>query len=225
VNLYYGIDSLLVWNERYGNDSMARTLIHFPIIHTREDMGMLGTSIQQAAMRKTGRTGTQQKARAIEVMWDQIARKIDSLGLAYETVRLYQDGLPVCGREMQIVTDLAEGGGRNHQLLLHLSEKGAVIMGTESRDLLMEEYALVKDTWDIQDFPQDTGFEASQKAAFDSLLKRRDQFIAERINTTLNQGETGILFLGMLHSVDAKLSGDIRIVHPLNQPFSGRKRP
>jgi len=129
----------------------------------------------------------------------------------------------VCGREVQIVTELAKAGGSNHQLLLRLMDRGATIMGTESLELLMEEYALVKRIWDIPDLLKRSRVEASQKASFDSLLKRRDQFIARRINDTLNPGETGILFLGMLHSVGDKLGRDIRVIYLLKQLFSDRR--
>ena len=211
----YSVPSIVVWNRRYGNDSMFRTLIYFPIIHTQADMGTLGKSIHQSTIRKLGRRGTRQKAKVIDSMWAEIERKIDSLALSYEKVRLYQDGLPVCGREVQIVTELAKAGGSNHQLLLRLMDKGATIMGTESLELLMEEYALVKGIWDIPDLSKRSRVEASQKASFDSLLKRRDQFIARRIIDTLTSGETGILFLGILHSVGDKLGGNIRIIYPL----------
>jgi hypothetical protein len=53
----------------------------------------------------------------------------------------------------------------------------------------------------------------------DSLLKRRDQFIADRINDTLCPGETGILFLGMLHSLRHLLDEQIKVVYPVNGQF------
>jgi len=52
------------------------------------------------------------------------------------------------------------------------------------------------------------------------LLKRRDQYIARRINDTLLAGETGLIFLGMLHSVRSWLDKDIRIVYPIHQPLN-----
>jgi len=203
---------------------MFRTLIYVPVIHTQADMGTLGGSVRRATMHMMGMRGMRQKVKVIDRLWFEIAGKIDSLALSYETVRLYQDGLPVCGKEIQIVKELAEAGSRNHQLLLRLIEKGATLMGTESLELLMEEYALAKGTALTPNFPKRTTAKASQKAGLDLLLKRRDQFIAGRINETLISGETGILFLGMLHSVGDKLDGDIRVAYPLKQPFSGRRK-
>jgi DNA-binding response OmpR family regulator len=40
--------------------------------------------------------------------------------------------LPVCGRDLEIVAELAKAGSRNHPLLLRLKGRGALLMGTES---------------------------------------------------------------------------------------------
>ena len=60
----------------------------------------------------------------------------------YTRVRLCQDGAPNCDDEIEIVRDPAEAGSQNHRLVLELVEKGAEITGTESPELLPEEYEL-----------------------------------------------------------------------------------
>jgi hypothetical protein len=135
--------------------------------------------------------------------------------LPYEKVRLYQDGLPVCGREVEIVTELAKAGSRNHRLLLRLMDRGAAVMGTESGELLVQEYKLVKQILDAGDSQKATHLEVRHKALSQALLKQRDKAIAERINSTLRAGETGLLFLGMLHAVGDWLAKDIRVTQPI----------
>jgi len=49
------------------------------------------------------------------------------------------------------------------------------------------------------------------KLARGKLLKQRDEFIAGRINETLAEGETGILFIGAYHDVVHRLAPDIRV--------------
>ncbi|MBU4483755.1 MAG: hypothetical protein KKG62_06585, partial [Actinobacteria bacterium] len=44
------------------------------------------------------------------------------------------------------------------------------------------------------------------------LLSKRDKFISRRIDETLNQDETGILFLGAYHNIKKKLPKDIQII-------------
>jgi hypothetical protein len=204
-----------------------KTLIYFPVIHTQADMGALRESIKRVTLHKLGQATFKQKKVLIDRMWDKIEQVIEDLNLQFGKVRLYQDGLPVCGREVEIIKDLAEAESRNHKLLLRLMEKGAKIMGTESSELLLEEYQLIKQIMD-EGGAQDLGktiyhngiddLKTSQKALSDLLLSKRDQFIAERINSTVGAGETGILFLGMLHSVEKLLDKRIRVFYPINRP-------
>ena len=247
----------------------GRYLLHIPIIHSQAEMGSLSPTIQAMKVRKLGTKGWERNVSLIDGIWTQIDQTIDSWSLPYEKVRLYQDGLPVCGRELEIVSELAQAGSRNHQLLLRLRGRGAILMGTESADLLVREYRLIKQTLAAvgpatlarpepsgggqnssrrgvgrhccaaQEFRAEqqlcpTGMaknfvgrrEPSRQESSRSLLKRRDQAIAERINHTLRRGEIGLLFLGMLHSLEGWLARDIQVAHPLYPPSpEGRPCP
>jgi len=189
-----------------------RALIHVPIIHTQDDMGALQGSIKQVTLQKIGLAAFKHKRYVVDQMWTKIERFIDSLDLSYEKVRLYQDGLPVCDKESEIVKELAKAGNRNHKLLVRLMERGATIMGTESAELLLQEYELIKRALAAETDPEVAGDEAVRKASSARLLKKRNQFIADRINSTLRPDETGILFLGMLHSLQGLLDEDIRVL-------------
>jgi hypothetical protein len=81
---------------------------------------------------KLGRQGLARHIGMVAKMWDQIESVVDKLPVTAGKVRVYQDGLPVCAHERQIVSQLAEAGSRNHRLLLRLEARGAVLMGTES---------------------------------------------------------------------------------------------
>ncbi len=99
-------------------------------------------------------------------------------------------------------------------------------MGTESADLLVREYKLVKEIVAAGDSPKALRLEARYKTLSKALLRERDQAIAERINTTLRPGEIGLLFLGMLHSLEGWLARDIQVTHPLYPPSpAGHPRP
>jgi predicted PilT family ATPase len=162
-----------------------------------------------------GRQGLAHNAAVVEKMWEQIENAVASLPITAGTVRVYQDGLPVCGHEQDIVSELAGAGSRNHRTLLELQARGATLMGTESPELLVQEYQLAT-----------AGFasgvtvrmEVRQKQLRDTLLEKRDAYIADRINGTLGAGESGILFMGMLHAVAKYLDADINVVYPLGPP-------
>jgi hypothetical protein len=203
--------------------SSRRVLICVPIIHTQADMGALNEPIQRLKVKKLGRKIWERNLALVNDFWTKIEQATEQLELPYERVRLYQDGLPVCGRESEIVTDLAKAGSRNHQLLLKLKQKGAVLMGTESAELLVEEYQLAKQVL-AEEMSKGSARPAAQgKTLQDSLLKRRDQFIGHRISQTLLTGETGLLFVGMLHSVEPWLDKDIQVLHPV--ALKGGERP
>jgi len=210
--------------KRIDTGVSIRTLIYIPIIHTETDMGTLGESIRRSTLQKFGRRGLKRKEDMIDNLWTEIERIIDTFDLSYEEVRLYQDGLPVCGREAEIVTELAKAGSRNHRLLLLLMKRGATITGTESLELLMEEYELDKQILAARGAREKARIEVSGKAMIDSLLKRRDRFISDRINSTLCAGKTGILFIGMLHSLRNTLDNDVNVIYPLNPPFTRRDK-
>jgi len=207
-------------------DSEPRTLLCIPIIHTQADMGALSGSIERLKIRRLGKNGWERNLNLISQLWARIEQTIDELALPYERLRVYQDGLPVCGHEVEIVTELANAGSRNHRLLLRLREKGATIMGTESSELLVEEYQFVKEEFASGKPGASLRGEGPRRALRDSLLKRRDQCIASRINDTLCAGETGLLFLGMLHSIRPWLDKDLRVIHPVDPALNqGEKRP
>jgi hypothetical protein len=195
-----------------------RTLIYIPIIHTQADMGALAGAMRRLAIEKLGRREWERNVKAVDQLWGVIRGTIEKLDLPYQRVRLFQDGLPDCGREVQIVTDLAHAGSPNHQVLLFLMGKGATLMGTESADLLLEEYQLAQQVLNAQDLGEAERVQAKQKSLSQSLLEKRDRYIAERINQTLDEGETGILFVGMLHSLHQRLDRDIQVQYPILRP-------
>jgi len=192
-------------------------------------MGTLSGRLRQITIRKSGLQAWKQKVSSIEAMWRHIEQAIGHWSLPYPRLRVYQDGLPVCGRELEIVMDLAKAGSRNHQLLLKLKAHGATIMGTESPDLLLQEYRLIQQLLPAGQPEQKAGIRRAptplssrQKTLSRTLLKKRDQAIGVRINATLQAGETGLLFLGRLHSLEPWLAKDISVTYPIYQPLGGQ---
>lgn len=188
-----------------------RNLIYIPIVHTEADLGSLADSFKKEYQRQYSEQHYRKHVQSIDQMWKMIARNIDSLEIDWKTVRLYQDGLPVCGREIEIVTDLAEKGSNNHRLLLSMIQKGALLEGTENKNLLLEEYRHYQKILSAINPVQKRKLLEDYKKLSETLLQKRDKFIAERINTTLKENETGILFMGMMHKVDRFLPRNILV--------------
>jgi hypothetical protein len=196
----------------------VRTLLHIPIMHTQADMGALREPIRQLTIEKLGQEGWERKVKTADQRWEAIRQVIEKWELPYEQVRLYQDGLPNCGREVEIVTQLAQAGSPNHTLLVKLMQKGATLMGTESPDLLLQEYQLIQQTLARREGGRASGLEGGLARLSRSLLEKRDRYIAARISKTLGRGETGIIFLGLLHSLERLVVPDIRLQYPLGRP-------
>jgi hypothetical protein len=197
----------------------SRTLIYCPVIHSVVDLGALGTPVQTATRTAYGADAWRRRVHTVDQMWSEIERLIEGMELDHKRLRLYQDGLPVCEHELEIVKEMTYKGSRNHRILMRLYTKGATLMGTESGPLLLQEYKLAKRLLspDAGDLDGD-GRDALQMHARE-LLRSRDRFIAERINATLAPGEVGILFLGMLHDVTPWLDPDIQVAYPLGTPI------
>src|ERR1017187_3679702 len=193
----------------------GRKLVYIPIIHTLADMGTLGTAVRGMKLSALGRQGLTHNAAVVDKMWAQIESVVAKLAVPPGSMRVYQDGLPVCRHEQEIVSELAGAGNRNHRLLLQLEARGATLMGTESPELLLEEYQLATAAFASGAALKRDG---RQQPPRDSLLEKRDRFIARRINATLGAGESGILFLGMLHEAATYLDSGIDVVYPLGLP-------
>jgi hypothetical protein len=206
---------------------LVRRLIWVPVIHTEADLGGMSEPVRRLYVAKMGRAKWERHIRAIRTFWSRVEEQIDAWGLAYERLRLYQDGLPYCGREAEIVRTLAEAGSLNCRLLLKLMERGARITGTESPELLLAEYDLARKSLPGEragkPAPAQAGRPAGKPArrAFPHrrLLDLRDRYIAARIDETLEPGDTGLIFLGMLHSLDGRLPADICVMQArVNMP-------
>jgi hypothetical protein len=199
-----------------------RTLIVVPIIHTEQDMGSLITQIKREYIARFGHEKWCQHLKSIDEVWQGIRQMITVLELPYQAVHLYQDGLPICGKEIEIVNDLAAQGSTNHQLLAELMQRGATLQGTEDAQLLLQEYRFHQG--DLRDTSPE--HEPQRSDLSRKLLLQRDHFIAGRINATLATGQIGLLFLGLAHSVESLLDADILVRHllPALQEKQGKIR-
>jgi hypothetical protein len=193
-----------------------RTLHIVPVIHTEADLGALAERVRATTDAALGEGAADKKAESVDKLWDAIETWCDALDVAppgtrtRAICRLYQDGLPVCGKEMPIARDLAAQGSRNHALLVALAQRGAVLMGTEDAELVLEEYQITKTALEHGDRPDEERLR--------DLLLRRDRAIAARIDQTLRPGEAAVCFVGMLHDVAEHLPLSIKT----EAPFTSR---
>jgi len=177
-----------------------RTLIIVPIVHSREDMGSLAPDSTR---------GVAEAARLGAAFWSAIRERIESLDQDWNGVKVYQDGLPDTLPEL-VDRIVARAPGQNYGLLRWLGGHGAAVLGTEDPKLLMEEHTLLKAINDASELDR-----ARARATYTSralaLLDERDSYIARRIDSTLGEGQMGLLFVGAAHEVEKKLARDIMV--------------
>jgi hypothetical protein len=177
-----------------------RKLFYVPIIHTSGDLGSHLAEVKKEYITKYGNSKWHDHNEVVDKFWQNLQVALFALPINYANVKLYQDSLPVCGQELEIIEKLADDGNINYLILLELVKKGATVMGSEDPKLLIEERnRIIKN-----------GVAATANI-YDDLMEQRDSYIAHRIDTTLKDGEIGFLFIGALHKVAKKLPYDIQV--------------
>lgn len=200
-----------------------RQLYIIPIIHSRHDLGSLEQPIRDAKSQFASANTIESNQMVLDCFWNDLQQGIESWKLDYSKAIVFQDALPFTGHpnrtlERRIVDELATKGSANHKLVRWLVEKGATLEGTESTELLLREYDLVRKSLaeGLQRYDE-PAVSSSTGEVVETLLNQRDRFIAGRIGDALNTDQIGILFIGMHHRVQDYLTPDIQVAYPFGK--------
>lgn len=187
-----------------------RTLLYVPIIHTSADLGSLAEDVTKRGITSLGEEVWKEHIKTVEGFWDAISHYSDSINVS--GMKIYQDGMVAEGEIGQkIVEEGLKSGSKNYELLSRLLQKGANLVKTEDFALVKRERDyLVKLTKAMTRIGKLIAY-LKYRLIKNELLRKRDEFIANRINGTLNQGETGIIFIGAYHDIIPKLAKDIQV--------------
>lgn len=198
-----------------------RQLNVIPIVHTSKDLGRLEHEID--AMKRVALPSASIDASklGVDAFWVSLRAAIIDWEVEFARLVVFQDALPVAPNpsfdiERRIVMELASKGSHNHRLLQWLMDQGATLMGTESPELLMEEYRLVRKM--IEEGETSKSDDSVVDAS--TILEKRDRFIAKRIGESLSEEQVGLLFIGLLHQVEPFLAEDIQVCYPFGKPRS-----
>ena len=152
--------------------------------------------------------------------WKQAEEIIDTLDLPFGKTKIYQDSLPDLSdlgyktvdqrypaetalRKLEDMENCRKERGipdpPNDLILRKLVCNGCHLMVTED----LKHIQIVGYLW--QKMPPDLSF------LLQKLQSKRDPFIAQRINSSLECGDIEILFLGKDHQITDKLNQDIKI--------------
>jgi len=210
-----------------------RKLLYVPIIHMEADLGSVASAIDSKSASLCGEERWAKHKETVAKFWENLADYFGSLDAA--NLKMYQDGLLTDGEPgRKIIEEGAKRGSKNYQIVLNLAERGAEIMKTEDVSLLKEEHKYITRLAQSKSVVGKIIAYAKYKPRKGRLTKERDKFIARTIAETLQEGETGVLFMGSYHDVLPYLPEDIVVEQVKNRekinaylralPFRRRRR-
>ncbi len=194
-----------------GERPSMRRLIYVPIIHSDPDLGTLVEGMEERAKAVVGASNWQKHKEVVHLYWQEIADYW--AGKKVAGFKIFQDGMPVDGTMAKnIVKSLAEKGSINHKIIEQLLEKGAELIQTEDPELLKEEYLFTRELIKRKSLLGSLWALFRYRWRKDKLLRARDRYIIKRINESLEEGETGVCFLGAAHQILPILPKDIEVI-------------
>jgi hypothetical protein len=174
------------------------------------DLGSLASDVAKRGIARLGEKVWQRHKETVKGFWDSIDRYFDTLEVS--NFKIYQDGMVADGAMGQkILEEGLKGGSKNYEIISKLIQRGAILVKTEDFALVKKERDLLLKMTGARGLTEKLSSYLKYRLAKNKLLRERDRFIANRINETLNQGETGILFIGAYHEAIPKLSKDIHV--------------
>ncbi len=190
-----------------------RTLIYVPIIHSSADMGSLGNELKHK--NTDGSTGNKWQKHSVTVndYWDVIESYFENINIGIKGVKIYQDGMFADGEmAIKIINEGIKSGSKNSKIISKLIDRGAILMQTEDFGMVKAEYDGLQSILKSKNNITKLFWLLRYKISKSLVLIRRDKFIAGRIAESLEQNETGILFIGAYHNIIKRLPEDITVI-------------
>ena len=187
-----------------------RKLIYVPIIHMSADLGTIAKQVDKRGIAGFGEEFWKEHGETISGFWDSIVKYFANLEV--KDFKIYQDGLVADGEVGQkIVKEGIKSGSKNYEVIGDLLKKGAILVQTEDFAMVKEERDRIVKITNAKTTIEKLIAYLKYKLNKNKLLKKRDNYIAKRVDETLKYAETGILFMGAYHDIISKLSKTIQI--------------
>ncbi len=173
-------------------------------------MGSLASALGEGATAVLGQELWRKHKQIVSGFWDSIARFFRSLDV--NGFKIYQDGLVADGAEgLRIIKEGISQGSKNFEIIGNLLERGAILVRTEDMALVKQEHAYITKMAHAEALKDKEIVAFRYKLVQNKLLRQRDDFITKRVNETLGECETGILFIGASHDILSRLPDDIQV--------------
>jgi len=187
-----------------------RKLIYVPVIHMSADLGTVAEHLDKRGVAAFGEEFWRRHRDTVSGFWDSVIKYFSSLEV--KDVKIYQDALVAGGHiGNSIIEEGAKAGSKNYELIADLVNRGAVLVQTEAFSLVKEERNRIVKLTNAKTRTERLIAYLKYRLTKRKLLNKRDNYIAKRIDETLSDGETGLLFMGAYHDIVPKLAKDIEV--------------
>ncbi len=188
-----------------------RTLLIAPVLHISVEMDTIQRLATKKGNSSLGTKLSEQHRQTISGYWENLSNCLKEIPI--EGLKIYQDGMPTDGdAAKQITEEAVKNGSENYRIVAELLGRGAEIMLTEDFQLVKREKELLLGFSGSSNAIKKLGVYLKYWFRKKSLMKKRDEFIANRINKTLDGDEKGILFIGVTHNLISRLPQDLNVI-------------
>ena len=176
--------------------------------------------------------------------WTEIREFVNNYLRENKINKVYSELITEEPSSRQKIQEVAESKNAHTEIINYLVKKGAILMQTEKsflKRLMTHESILITMNREKGLLYLEEGIRSTEYTLLQEItngeekiipMKLRDEFIAEKINSTLQNNETGILFLGAAHEADKyirQLDNNLNIIHfnspNLNELLNSAKGP
>jgi len=174
------------------------------------DLGSIANHVDKRGIAGFGEEFWSRHRETVSGFWDSISNYFANLEV--KDFKIYQDGLVADGEVGErIVEEGVKAGSKNYEIIDDLVKRGAILVQTEDFPLVKEERDRIVKITQAKTTTQKLIAYLKYRLAKNRLLKKRDNYIAKRIDETLTDGEKSILFMGAYHDIIPKLAKEIQI--------------
>jgi len=188
-----------------------RELIYVPVIHASADLGSVAKEATRRGIAGLGNDTWEEHRKTVDGFWDVISHYFDLIDVA--GMKIYQDGMVADGEVAEkLVEQGVKTGSKNYELVARLLKRGAILVKTEEIKLVKQELDRLLAITQAKSLSKKLMAFIRYKLIKNRLLNRRDEFIAKRIDETLDHGEQGIIFIGAFHNIKRILPKSVQVV-------------
>jgi len=149
--------------------------------------------------------------KTVEDFWDSISDYFDTIDVS--GMKIYQDGIHD-GRKAarEVLEEGVKKGNKNHEIVLKLLKREAILVETEDPKLVHGERELVRAIKQSRSFIKKVVMFIKYMVIRTRLAHKKAEFVTKKIEETLDHDDRGIIFFGHRHKIQKKLANDIRII-------------